>query len=31
MKIKDYYNINEIEKKLDEVELTSTKKISCNA
>ena len=31
MKIKDYYNIDEINKKLDEIEVTSTRKISCNA
>ena len=31
MKIKNYYNITEIEKKLDEVEVISTRKISCNA
>ena len=31
MKLKDYYNITEIEKKLDKVEVISTRKISCNA
>ena len=31
MKIKDYYNIDEIKKQLDEEEITSTRKISYNA
>ena len=31
MKMKDYYDIDEIEKQLDEVEVISTRKISCNA
>ena len=31
MKIKDYYDIDEIENKLDKVKITSTRKISCNA
>ena len=31
MKIKDYYNIDEINKKLNEIQSTNTRKISCNA
>ena len=31
MKIEDYYNIDEINKKIDKVKVTSTRKISCNA
>ena len=31
MNITDYYDIDEIEKKLNEVEVRSTRKISCNA
>ena len=31
MKIKDYYNIDEINKQLNEIKVTSTRKLSCNA
>ena len=31
MKIKDYYNINEINKHLNEIKSVCTRKISCNA
>ena len=31
MKIKYYYNIDEINKKLNEIKVTSTRQISCNA
>ena len=31
MKINDYYNIDEINEKLNEIKVTSTRKISCNA
>ena len=31
MKIKDYYKIDEINKKLNEIKVISTRKISCNA
>ena len=31
MKIEDYYNIDEINKKLNEINSTNTRKVSCNA